>query len=189
MLCWKLKIKTPKSQTVFPRGASSVKCRAWQEFITLTLCGENLDYQWEEPATTVTDYAWRSQGLLLFAQRWRARIKNSLCARDVTGYQKKWFYANEEIFLKRVIREKTTTRREWNSLDVSANFGFGLSDAASSKEEKTRSCIVTKDAFIPFKNDQRFWALWSVFEAVSKQVRNKIKNKFKASLGINSVDT
>lgn len=178
MLCWKLKIKTPKSQTVFPRGASSVKCRAWQEFITLTLCGENLDYQREEPATTVTDYAWRSQGLLLFAQRWRARIKNSLCARDVTGYQKKWFYANEEIFLKRVIREKTTTRREWNSLDVSANFGFGLSDAASSKEEKTRSCIVTKTRLFHLKMIKDF----GLYEVYLRRFQSRSETKLKTNL-------
>lgn len=55
--------------TLFPLGAYSVKCRASPEYIMLTLCCENLDYQREEPASTVTDYAWRSQGLLLFAQR------------------------------------------------------------------------------------------------------------------------
>lgn len=123
VLCWKLKVKKNKNQTVFPLGACSVKSSASPKYIMLTLCCENLDYQWEESATTVTDYAWRSQGLLLFAQHWRARIKNSLYAHDVTG-NKKWFFANEEIFLKRVITEKTTMRREWNSFDVSANFDW-----------------------------------------------------------------
>lgn len=97
---------------MFPFGACCVKSKASPEYIMMTLCWENVDYQREEPrANTVTDYARRSQGLLLFSQRWLARIKYSLYTHKVTAY-KKWFYANEEIFLKRLITEKTTTSPE-----------------------------------------------------------------------------
>lgn len=180
--------------TLFPLGAYSVKCKGFtgiHHADTLLRKFRLSERRAREHGDRLRVALTRSPSLCAaLTAAWKIRSTPRMWR--AAKKKKKWFHANEEIFLIRVITEKTTLRQRIKQFGYVCKLGL---DSVTQRvpqwrlhEEKTAAASLKK-----CKYSSENWTkilgfikcISGVFEPSPTQ---NGKSKFKASFGINCVD-